>query len=203
MKKVLLFLILLSISSSVFAFNADDYTNYATIGPGFNKGYFQLFQKDISYEGFASLFSIEANKKLNKNFSITADYSFSVPTLNTEGEDINNKFYNKTIFESYFGVKNYFPLANNVKAFASYGAHINNISLEYTEELWLIFSLGVYANTGVKVQLNDDFSLELGAKGSFDFLSLVLTDYQATEGEYGDYFMGFNGVAYITFVYPL
>jgi hypothetical protein len=203
MKKVLLLLILLSISTSVFAFNADDYTNIATFGPGFNKGYFHLYQKDISYEGFATLFSIEANKKLNKNFSITANYLFSVPTLKAEGEDINNKFYNKTIFESSFGIKNYFPLDNNIKSFVSYGAHLNNINLEYTEELWLTLFLGIYVDTGIKVQLNDDFSLELGCYGSFDFLSLVLTDYQATEGEYSDYCMGFNGVAYITFVYPL
>ncbi|MGD6731606.1 MAG: hypothetical protein ACPKMZ_11105 [Pleomorphochaeta sp.] len=185
-----MFLILLSISSSVFAFNVDEYTNYAIIGPGYNKGYVHFYQKDISYEGYSTIFSLELNKNIDKNHSITADYLFCNPTLKSEAEDLNYKFYNRSIFEFYIGVKNYYPLANNVKAFASYGAHINDISLEYTEELWLIFSLGVYANTGVKVQLNDDFSLELGAKGSFDFLSLVLTDYQATEGEYSDYFMG-------------
>lgn len=203
MKKILILLILFSIPYSIFAFDVNDYSNLATIGPGYNKGYVHFYQKDISYEGYSTIFSLELNKNINKNHSITADYLFCNPTLKSEAEDLNYKFYNKSIFEFYVGVKNYFPLANNVKAFASYGAHINDISLEYTEELWLIFSLGVYANTGVKVQLNDDFSLELGAKGSFDFLSLVLAEYKADESVDDDYFVGFNGVAYITFVYPL
>jgi len=214
MKRILIFIILVIITSSAYSVSIKDFNNTFEIGSGYSNGYIHLYGKDLYLSGPNFNFFAEHSSKTDSSYSTFIGYSLAFVNLtsssflvneNMLNQDLNDIFSTRTMLEFFFGNRNYLKLNNDNKIYFSYGFHTNLITLECPELLWLLYDTGFFAGIGIKSQINNNICLNINYKGALDFIRLEFSDYSFTD-EFNDSlipsdtFFGTNGTATIAIV---
>lgn len=208
MRKLVMIVLTLCISVSLFAFDGTSrYNNKRNnIGFGVSYGRYSLLDKrnDSTKEinGTALSFLTETSLENNRDTTFFWDFSILLPSASTIGENGGehekltqyNKFNSIAYtdlriiaFDTEFGLNRYTNIKDSFEAYYGGGLRFSLYDVKGTKTTSTIennaglYSFGALANIGLQYHISDSFAVNLGASLGYDFLIFNYIDGSSTD----------------------
>ncbi len=210
MKKIQFLIIILLISSPIYAFDFSykDLDQYMGCGSGYTSTYVYQYGKIAHVRNPNLSLKFTSEKRNTENFLYSASIQLLIPKVSIKDfdTDLNSYFTNKFLIDYFIGGESYFLTNNILKPYVSYGMHQSILMLENKDLLWDNLDLGVYSGLGTKIKLNNTFELDFGLNAKLDFFNLNITDNYFDDEFYEEFserknFWGYGASVHLVFIY--
>jgi hypothetical protein len=193
MKKIQLLILILLISSPIYAFDFlyKDLDQYMGCGIGYTSTYVYQYGRIAHVRGSNFSLKFGREKRNTENFLYSGSIQILVPKVSIKDfdADLNSFLTNKIL-----------------KLYVSYGMHQSMLMLENRELLWCNLDLGVYYGLGTKIKLKEKLELDFGLDAKLDFFNLNITDINFDDAFYEEFsernnFWGYGASVHLVFIY--
>lgn len=210
MKKIQLLIIILLISSPIYAFDFlyKDLDQYMGCGIGYTSTYVYQYGRIAHVRNQNLSLKFGREKRNTENFLLSASIQILVPKVSIKDfdADLNSYFRKKFLIDYFIGGETPFLKNKNLKPYVSYGMHQSMLMLENQELLWCNLDFGVFYGIGTKIKLKDKLELDFGLDAKLDFFNLNITDNYFDDEFYEEFserknFWGYGASVHLVFIY--